>query len=230
MSDDVEGIRGEYRKPTPAEIGLMVRLFRERLGLKRASLAIDANVSEKTLERVESGTAVRDNTYKRIAEALGLNSAAFTTDAYIPTIEELAETAKREQDELRKTHNSVPVVRLTDPRQLLRLFQTHCVIADDHKVDAKDLDAIAALKENLRDWSDIASEIPETQRLEAARQLLDQAKAIENSGYEVRVGVTDRYSVGGSRMEMTVVAFLPNTTAEMPSEVWLPKKMKMGWG
>jgi hypothetical protein len=93
--------------------------------------------------------------HKRIAEALGLDGTAFTTAAYIPTIEELTEKAKREQEQLQKTHNRVAVERLSDPRQVLRLFQTHALIADDHNVDAADLDAIAAFKENLRDWSDI---------------------------------------------------------------------------
>jgi transcriptional regulator with XRE-family HTH domain len=228
VSDEVEGIRGEYRKPTPAEIGLIVRLFREQRGIKRTSLAADANVSEKTLERVENGTAVRDGTYKRIAAALGLDGEAFVTAAYIPTIEEMTERAKREQEELRKTHNSVPVERLQEPRQLLRLFQTYALIVEDQNVDSKDLDAVAAFKDSLRDWSDIAADIPESQRLEAARGLLDEARAIEKSGYELRVGVTDRYSVAGSRMEMAVVAFLP-LPSDMPSEVWLPKKMRMGW-
>ena len=227
MSDEVEGIRGEYRKPTPDEIGQIVRLLREQRGIKRASLALDANVSEKTLERVESGVAVRDAAYKRIAEALGHDGAACTTAAYIPTIEEVTEQAKREQDEVRRTHNSVAVERLADPRQMLRLFQTHALIVDDHNVDARDLDAVAALKDNLRDWSDIASEIPESERLGAARQLLIDARAIETSGYEVRIGVTDRYTIGDSPVQVAVVAFIPTTMPEMPSAVWIPKKMGM---
>lgn len=229
MSERVEGIRGEYRKPTPYEIGLLVRILREQRGIKRAALAGDAHISEKTLERVEDGIAVRQDSYRRVAEALGLKREAFTRDRYIPTAAEAAQRAKREQEELKRTHNSISVERLTDPRQLLRLFQTHALIADDSGVDSRDLDAIATFKENLRDWSDVAAEIPETARLDAARQLLDDAKAIERGGYEVKVGITDRYGMHGSRIEVTVVAFfsLRSTASGTPSEVWLPKKMSM---
>lgn len=88
MSENVEGIRGEYRKLTPFEIGMIVRLLRERRGIKRAVLAADANISEKTLERVEGGARVRAESYRRIAEALGLNGKMFTTASYIPSSED----------------------------------------------------------------------------------------------------------------------------------------------
>lgn len=225
MSDNIEGIRGEFRKPTPREIGLMVRLIREQRGIKRASLAIDASVSKKSIERVENGEVVNAHTYKKIAKALGLDGAAFTTAFYVPTDEELIETTKRDREEFLKTHNTVAVERLTDPRQLLRLFQTDALIVDEQSVDVKDLDVIAAFKENLQDWSDIAGDIPVTGRLDGARNLLNQVRTIEARGYQVRVGVTDKYKMGDTRMEMAVVSFLPTSASEMPSEVWLPTRI-----
>lgn len=232
MDDNVAGIRGEYRKPTPVEIGILVRALRDQRGIKRAALAADAHVSEKTLERIEDGVAVRDDTYRRIAQALGLDGKAFITAAYIPTIEELTEKFQREQQELRQTHNSVVVKPLSDPRQLLHLFQSEAMVADDRHVAAEHLDVVAAFKDNLRDWSDIAAEIPETARLDAARQLLADARAIERSGYEIRVGMTERYGMKGTQLKMGVVAFFPTgpTAAQPPpAEVWLPKKMPMGF-
>jgi transcriptional regulator with XRE-family HTH domain len=232
MDDNIEGIRGEYRKPTPVEIGILVRALRDQRGIKRAALAADAHISEKSLERIEGGVGVRDETYRRIARALGFNGKAFITAAYIPTIEELAEQFRREQEEIRQTHNSVAVEALSDPRQLLHLFQSEAMIVDDHHVASKDLDAVAAFKDNLRDWSDIAADIPETARLDAARQLLADARTIERSGYEIRVGMTERYGMKGTRLKMGVVAFFatgPTAAQPSPAEVWLPKKMPMGF-
>ncbi len=50
---NVTGIKGEYRRFTAVELGEFVRRERESRRVKRASLAVDAKVSEKTLERLE---------------------------------------------------------------------------------------------------------------------------------------------------------------------------------
>jgi hypothetical protein len=44
---NVDGIRGEYRRLTSAEVGVMIRAFREGQGIKRAVLAADANMSHR---------------------------------------------------------------------------------------------------------------------------------------------------------------------------------------
>lgn len=105
-------------------------------------------------------------------------------------------------------------------------------MADDHKVSADDLDLIAAFKENFRDWSDISSDLAETARLDAARQLLEQAQEIERAGYAVCIGLTNRYSINGVRIDMVVIVFIPHrepSGVPLPTEIWLPKKMGMGW-
>jgi transcriptional regulator with XRE-family HTH domain len=69
---NVDGIRGEYRRLTSTEVGVMIRAFREGQGIKRAVLAADANMSEKTLERAEGGQGISEDSCRRIARALGL--------------------------------------------------------------------------------------------------------------------------------------------------------------
>ncbi len=67
MNQKVEGIRGEYRELTPKEIGDFVRLCRELRGVKRLSLAQQAGISEKSLERLESGVRVSAEVYQKVA-------------------------------------------------------------------------------------------------------------------------------------------------------------------
>ena len=89
--------------------------------------------------------------------------------------------------------------------------------------------AIAEFKDNLRDWSDVAAEVTESERLEAAGQLLTQIKAIERRGYHAAAGVANRY-VRTSRFEMAVVVFFGAPFGETftnESEVWLQKTMSM---
>jgi hypothetical protein len=75
-------LRGEDRRLYPWEVGAVVRLERYRIRLKRLSLAMEATVSEKTLERLENGEAVSDRTYRRVAAALGLPDSTFLTRHY----------------------------------------------------------------------------------------------------------------------------------------------------
>ena len=39
----VEGIQGEFRRFTSAEVGMLIRYYRESRGIKRAALAADVN-------------------------------------------------------------------------------------------------------------------------------------------------------------------------------------------
>jgi transcriptional regulator with XRE-family HTH domain len=231
MSENVEGIRGVYRRLTPVEVGMIVRLYRHTHEMKRAALAAQAHVSDKTLERLESGVPVRADSYRRVAAALGLEEDTFVKDEYIPTPDEYLEKQEREQANFHNSHTKVSVAPLTDPRQLLAMFGSHSSIADDHKVAVEDLELVASFKENFRDWSDIASELAETARLEAAKSLLEEARIIDRVGYVVSVGMTDRYSISGAKVNMSILVFFPRPTRSgerLPDEVWLPKKMGMG--
>lgn len=147
--------------------------------------------------------------YRRVAGAMGLPDDAFIKEEYIPTPEEYLEQQERAQAELQHRHTKVPVARLTDPRQLLDVFGAHSSIVDDHYVADDDLELVASCKENFRDWADVVSELPETARLEAAKSLLEEARAIERAGYAVGIGLTDRYGIRSVRMTMNVPVFFP---------------------
>jgi hypothetical protein len=49
MTENIDSLNGEYRRFTSAEVGTTIRLLRRIRGLKRAVLAAEAHVSEKTL-------------------------------------------------------------------------------------------------------------------------------------------------------------------------------------
>lgn len=96
---NVQGINGEFRRPNAGEIGMIIRALRADRGIKRASLAADAAISEKTLERAEAGQSIREMSHRRIARALGLREDAFLAELYVPALEEAALVIKRQQDE-----------------------------------------------------------------------------------------------------------------------------------
>jgi transcriptional regulator with XRE-family HTH domain len=236
MSDNVQGLHGEYRRFTAVEVGALIRLNREQRGIKQASLAADAGVSLKTVERAESGEGVNEESCRRIAKALGMQADSFTRELLIPSAEEAVRYLEREEAERKRTHSVLAVKELRSVRDVLTLFGNCAYLADDQCVEEKHLHAFAALKENFTDWADIAGDIPETERVSAAEQLLTEIRAFEALGYVVKGGVVSRYLTGGprdappSKFPFTfMVAFKKPKGARdtTPAEVWLPKKMPM---
>lgn len=115
MNQNEEDMLGTRRRMTPQEVGMIVRMYRESNQVKRAALAAQANVSEKTLERLEAGVPVQETTYRRVAIALGIAEDSFIREEYIPTPEEYLHRQEAEQAKFKKTHTKVDVARLIDP-------------------------------------------------------------------------------------------------------------------
>jgi transcriptional regulator with XRE-family HTH domain len=65
--------KGEHRRLTPKEIDSMVRQVRKMLGWKQIVLALDARVHERTVQRIEHGEKVDDESLRKIAKALRLS-------------------------------------------------------------------------------------------------------------------------------------------------------------
>jgi DNA-binding XRE family transcriptional regulator len=58
-----------YRCLTPQEIGTAVVMFRRMAGMKQFTLAHEAGVTERTVQRIENGDKVNDESLRRIAKA-----------------------------------------------------------------------------------------------------------------------------------------------------------------
>ena len=82
-------VKGEYRRFTPQEIGTAVVMFRKMMDWKQLTLASEAGVNERTVQRIECGEKVEDESLRKIAKALRLAEDAFVGPCYIPTEEEL---------------------------------------------------------------------------------------------------------------------------------------------
>jgi transcriptional regulator with XRE-family HTH domain len=238
MTENVQGLRGDYRKLTPVEVGIIIRAHREERGIKRAALAIDADVSEKTIERAESGAAIKEDSGRRIAKALGMAPHAFTRELFIPSPEEAVRYQEQQDEERKRTHSPVAVTELRGVKDVLSLFGSCAYLADEDCVEEKHLRDFAALKQNFTDWADIVGHIPEPERVSAAEGILAQVREFEALGYVVKGGVIMRYLTGvpggapASKFPFTLMlAFKKPKGAKdtTPAEVWLPKKMPMNF-
>lgn len=229
--DNVQGIKGEYRRLTAAEVGVMIRMFREGQGIKRAVLATEAHMSEKTLERAETGQGISETSSRRIARALGLREDVFVAELYIPAPDEAEAMIKRQHDELRTTHRAEAVGEIKGVRDVLLLFRSHFFFADDQNVAEADLEAFADLKESWWEWNAISEDIGGSELVRAAQSFLAEIRSFEARGYVVKSGTSTRYHRDGTGSPVAIlVAFKkPKGTAGTPTEVWLPKKMSIGF-
>jgi transcriptional regulator with XRE-family HTH domain len=227
---DVAGIHGEYRQLNSVEVGVMIRMLREERGIKRAALAADANMSEKTLERAESGQGVSEHSCRRIARALGIREELFTTELYIPTPEEAERRSKQQEGELQATHRAVEIAQLNGARDVLALLKAGAYWADGQHVAEGHLEEFAALQDTWWDWNAVHSEIPASEQVAGARCFLEQVRTFQAKGYVVKTAITRRrYSNGGVPFDLAVlVAFKkPRGAAGTPTQIWLPREMRM---
>jgi transcriptional regulator with XRE-family HTH domain len=104
MRENVTGIRGEFRELTPKEIGDFVWSMRKLRETKRLVLAQEAGISEKSLERLESGVRVSDEVYRKVALAVGQKEDAFLGPRYISTQEETIKKAIENLEKLESDH------------------------------------------------------------------------------------------------------------------------------
>src|ERR1700720_4303759 len=80
--------KGEFRNLTPQEIGHSVATFRRTLGMKQLTLALEAGIDERTVQRIERGEKVNDDTLRRVAKIFRMSEESFIGPRYVRTREE----------------------------------------------------------------------------------------------------------------------------------------------
>lgn len=222
MGSTVTGIKGEFRSLTPAEIGDWVRMLREGRVIKRAVLAREAAVSEKTLERLEGGVQVSASAYRQVARALGLSEHALLDERYIPTTEEAVHTLIRQAEAFEATYREVHVERATDARQFVRVLGASLYYVDDSSVAPEHAMKVAEFTANLSDWSDISDDLDAVARLEAGRSLLKEAQSLHALGYHVHVGLHQDIDRPGSSVAVVIIVLSKHRGAGA-SRVFIPR-------
>ncbi len=218
MNQKVEGIKGEYRELTPKEIGDFVRLCRGLRGVKRLSLAQKAGISEKSLERLESGVRVSKEVYQRVAVALDQGEDAFIGARHIRTTEEAALAVADTLEVWDDKHVKIEACSFSDERDMRRVLECWGALAfDESQLKTDALDAAASFKQDLSDWKDIFGDIDEPGRLNAQRALLEEVRTIEGLGYVARFGTYEAEFATGAKwtkMPIAVITFFQRTDWE----------------
>jgi transcriptional regulator with XRE-family HTH domain len=186
MQDNESTKKGEHRCLTPQEIGSMVTLFRKIYDWKQFTLAHEAGVSERTVQRVERGEKGDEESLRKIARALRLAEDAFIDSRYIPTEEELQEMATKVEKES-MVANAEKFLSVKDAEVILSAG--HGYMVDDRAMPAEMSEEIATFKDLLQDWGDIYSDLSHTEKLNACRSIVGAVQQIEAKGHQAKYGV-----------------------------------------
>jgi transcriptional regulator with XRE-family HTH domain len=176
--------QGEYRRFTLSEIGTMVAKFRESLDMKQITLAFEAHVSERTIQRIEQGEKVDDGTLRRVAKALKLAEDTFVAAHYIPSDDEIMAQAKN----VNRNFRMIEIRAFAVARDFDAVIGSHGWLIDDSGCDGVAASQIAELKDSLEDWNCVYDDIPHTERLHACEELLLRIQEIERNGLLARFG------------------------------------------
>ena len=190
-----ESQSGTYKRWTPEEIADVVKEIRTHHGWKQLALAHEAGVNVKTIERIEAGERVSDETLQKVAKALKLQGDAFTQAHYYPSHEDLAEMVRKAKEDY--THT--PLRDLSNATELDNIFSAHAHLVDDSAVDDSLADRVAWVKDYVQDAGNIYSDAQHSDRLAFCRELLETLRDIETHGYTARWGLyatADDFQVG----------------------------------
>jgi len=176
----------DYRCLTPQEIGTAVAMFRKTAGMKQLTLALEAGVTERTVQRIENGEKVNEESLQRIAKAFRMDENSFIGPRKILAPEEAWEKTKKQLENL-KLIEALRFVTLKDAEAVLG---THGMVIDDHFVTDEAAGESASFKDLLCGWNDVYSMMDsQEEKLNACRSLLSAAKKLEARGYVIRYGV-----------------------------------------
>ena len=184
---NVIAIGGEERALSPAEIARTVRGFRKRLNLKQSALAERAGVTERTIQRLERGERITDDTSKQIAKALFAEEHAFVGLCYIASQGNAFKNALKYLAD----HSVSDVHRIVSLDDIKVLLDTQGWIVDGSDVTGEARELVAILQENLVGWCDSYSEMPATEQLDACDEIFRQVKRIERAACVGKYGVCE---------------------------------------
>jgi transcriptional regulator with XRE-family HTH domain len=195
----------EYRCLTPQEIGKAVTMFRHMAGMKQLTLALEAGVTERTVQRIEKGEKVNDESLRAIARAFRMEDTSFIGPRNVLSSEE---AWKKTMKELEK-RTLIDAHRFAGLKDAEAVLESGGAIIDDQRVKDAAAKELALFKDNLADWSVIYGDLfSHGEKLDAWKSLLQSAQELEAMGYVIRYGVYKTEDLG---LRLATILIVPKS-------------------
>jgi transcriptional regulator with XRE-family HTH domain len=212
------------RKPDRNLIAFFVSYCREIKGLPVLSLACLAEVSESTIERIERGEKVSDQTLDKVAVALGYETGTFTKER-VPL--QANEVLKNLEENAQELSNSIwiPVEPFQKHKHVRALSRTHMNIVDTSHLSKVDEEIIGEIKEYISRANFLRTEKesdlflnrePFNKMRKLNQDILDLVKkfGFENRAYALTGTYKSVVTLGDRKMdfEIGILTFFPKDT------------------
>lgn len=162
-----------------------VRRLRTALVWTQAHLAEAARITERTVQRLESGGPVAAETLQAIAGAFDVDVRELTE----PRVNEWSPEEVQKLEGLKKRYSFVPLEVVERASQFEVSQGSHGMMWNTVPLETHEQeDAAARLHESMTDVMDIANEVGPVNRLEAFRGMLQDVEALRNLGLVVAIG------------------------------------------
>lgn len=212
----------------PDHLSKTVKLLRKMFGLTQESLAHEAGLTTRTIEKIESGRHLPDEqTLRSIARALKVAVAVFDKPATADT-----EALRKDFERIRRQTMLVPTRLLRTLADFRREFTNRGALQHDtSNVENEDAIATAAgMVDLLTDLGDIWPDISETERVGYARDFVQRCVGLGALGYFCFMGHYRRMLKTASKPDLiagvTLISFQPKTGGE---ERYAYIQLQGGW-
>jgi transcriptional regulator with XRE-family HTH domain len=178
-----------------------IRLLREHRTWTQEHLAAVAEVTTRTVQRVEAGEGAQPETLRSIAGALDVDIETLRFDALahiaqhfgVSRDELTPELIAQRQKEIDAKYTKVPMTKLSTSADLRSISEAMSVYFDCTLKDDAIQDVAAAFQQDLQDLMDIGREIDATHRREFEVSTFEHVNELEKLGAVVSVGLRRHY-------------------------------------
>lgn len=220
------------RVPTSNEIALMCRLCREARGWTQEVLAEVAQVTVRTVQRIERGEGANKHTLRALAGAFGAGDLdCFTKPVEVPTLEEL----KAQQEKFAAAHVTLALQPLATGRALADLVTRASMDSADTAVElsADAAQEFASLTDYYREYRDCHDLYSEVDKLAVYEELQRHIDALATQGFTLNHALRDvrlRFpgNKDGEPWKTSVLYLVVAAKGKEPKQLVVSRRVQIG--
>lgn len=182
--DTTSSAHSTERPPTPAEVGLLVRIYREAMGWTQETVAELSGLTVRTVQRVEAGQSSSFDTRRALARAFQISDLdVFSRSIPFPSEEEL----RKRKIAFDRDHLVLDATVVNGRGVVIMLLDGsgHAAIVPASMVELPRAaqDAFAAILDYARDCMDVADDASRTEMLSYSDGLDEIINELRAAGY-----------------------------------------------
>ncbi|MFC5694887.1 helix-turn-helix domain-containing protein [Pseudomonas sp. GCM10022186] len=223
----------EPRLLTKAELGLLVKHYREMRKWSQETLASIAKVTPRTVQRVEAGSGASPDTLRALANAFDFEDIDLFNKPY-PILSD--DELKAVKEKFEKDFVTLKAHPVTTGRQLAKLAEESAadLIEPAFEMNREAVETFAQLADYLREFRDCADVYSETSKLEVYDELQSHISLLSEQGVGLRYATRKlnfswKSDADGQRaIPVTVLYVIGFQLGEEPDEFVTPRSARLG--